>query len=104
MIHQEVDAVFLGRDRIRIGFRHALDDGGGFDVQFEAAGRASLRANFSAHDQRRFLRQILQRFERFFGERTLYGDALQDARAVADLGEADLSAAAQVVQPACDLN
>ena len=49
MVHQEIDAVILGRDRVRIGFRHALDDFGAFDVQLIASGRALLGADFAAN-------------------------------------------------------
>ena len=100
MVHQKIDAVILGRDRIRIGFRHALHDVGAFHIQFISAGRALLGADLAANDQRRFLRQILQFFKQLFGQRALHGDALDDAGAVAHLREADFSAAPQVVQPA----
>ena len=99
MVHQEIDAVILGRDRIRIGLWHALHDFRVLDVEFIAAGRALLGADLAANDQRRFLSQVLQRFEQIFGQRALHGDALHDAGAVAQLRETDFAAAAQVVQP-----
>ena len=59
MLHQEVDAVLLERDRIRIVFRDLLHDLNVGDVEFEAAGRALIGANLAAHDHARLLRQGL---------------------------------------------
>ena len=42
MIHQEIDAVILRRDRIRVFFGNALQDIGAFDIELIAAGRARL--------------------------------------------------------------
>ena len=44
-VHQEIDAVVLRRDRIRIVLGDALHDFDARDVQFVAAGRALLFAN-----------------------------------------------------------
>ena len=80
VIHQELDAVLLGRDRIGIGFGNLLDDFHALDIHLVAALRARLRANLAAHDERRFLRQMLQFFEDIFRQFALQRDALDEAR------------------------
>ena len=104
MIHQKIDAVILGRDGIRRLFRNALHNVRAFHVELVSARRARFFADLSANDQRRFLRQILQRFEQFLGQRAFHRDALDDAGAVAQLRETNFSAAAKIVQPARDLH
>ena len=64
MIHQKIDAVFFGRDRIRIGSpeRAARSRRLPRPSRTRPGARCS-GPNLAAHDQRRFLRQILQRFK-----------------------------------------
>ena len=52
-------------NRIRIGFRNALDNFDLTDIHFKAAGCALVGANFTRNDEARFLRQALQCRERF---------------------------------------
>ncbi len=59
VVHQEIDAVLLGRDRIGIAFRDALHDLGAFHIHLKAAGGARLGAHFAAQNQRGLLGQIL---------------------------------------------
>ena len=63
MLHQEIDAVFLQRDRVGIVFRDLLHHLHVADVQLVAAGGALVGPHLAAHDHARFLRQPLQRFE-----------------------------------------
>ena len=53
---------------------------------------------------RGFLGEVLDGFEQLLGELALYGDALHEAVAIADDGKGDFSGAAEVVQPAGDLD
>ena len=50
VLHQEIDAVLLERDRIRVGLGNALDDLDIFDVELEAARRALVGANLAGDD------------------------------------------------------
>ncbi len=104
MVHQKIDAVVLGRDRVGVRFGDALEDFGAFDVHLVTAGRARLGADFSANDQRRFLGEVLQRFKERFVKLALHRDALHDARAVAQQRESDLPGLAEIIEPAGDLN
>ncbi len=66
VVEQELDAVLLRRDRVRLRLRDAMDDLGVVDVELVAARRARLRAHPAAYDQRGFLRQVAQLLETFF--------------------------------------
>ena len=61
VVHQEIDAVLFGRDRIRLGLGHALHDFDVLDIHLVAARRALLGADLARDDERRFLRQVLDR-------------------------------------------
>ena len=63
VVHQEVDAVVLGRDGVRIGLRNALDHLQVLDIQLVAARRAGFGADLAGDDDRRFLGQVLDRLE-----------------------------------------
>ena len=104
MIHQEVCAVFLGRNGVRVGFRDLLENLHRFDIEFIAAGGARLGADLTADDEGRFLGEVDQGIKGFFGQRAFYGDALHDAGAIAQDGEGDLAGLAQIVEPAGDFD
>jgi hypothetical protein len=96
--HQEVGAVFFGCDGVGIGFGHALHDLDVRDIEFVAAGRALVGANFSFDDDAGFLGEALQGAESF---RILLesANALNDASAIAKDGEEQLAGFAKVVEP-----
>src|ERR1039458_1321336 len=104
MVHQEVGAVILGCDRVRVGLRDALQHLQALEIHFISAWRPLFGADFSGHDNGRFLSQIFDRFEQFVRQRALDGHALHQAVAVAEDRERDLSGAANVVEPAGDLD
>ena len=52
VLHEEVDAVFLQRDRVGIALRHPLHHFDVLDVQFEAAGRALVRPDLAGDNHR----------------------------------------------------
>ena len=102
VLHEEIGAVFFGRDGIRIGFRHALHDLHVRNVKLVSAVGALVGADFAFDDHAGFLGQGLDRVEHFRRDRVLGHDALNHARAVAKLREQQLPALAQVVEPAAD--
>ena len=104
VVHQKVGAMLLGRDRIRVAFRHALHHFQVLQVHLEAAGRALVGADLASDDNGGFLGQVLDGLEQFFRQGGLHGHALHQAVAVAKDRERDLSGAAQVVQPAGNLH
>ena len=85
-----------------VDFGHALHDLHVGDIEFVAAVGALVGANFAFDDHARFLGQRLDGVENFGRDRVLRHDALNDAGAVAELREQQLSALAQVVEPAAD--
>ena len=104
VVHQEIRAMFLGRDGIGIRFRNAVEHLGALHIHFIAAGRALLGANFAAKNQRRFLSEIFQRFKQRFVEIGFHRNALHDAGAVAHEREHDFAGFAEVVEPAGDFH
>ena len=97
--------MILRRDRVRCRFRHALNHVDLFDIHFKSAGCARLGADLSADDDRRLLRQILDRLERLFWQVRFHGDALNDARAVAQqVGMRFCLMLSQVIEPSCDFD
>ena len=102
MFHQEIGAMLFGRDRIWVGFRDALDHLHIRHIEFVAAGGALIGADFAFDDDARFLRQALDGVEDF-GRDGVFGDySLDDAAAVAELGEEKFAAFAEVVEPAAN--
>ena len=99
VIHQEVDAVLLRRDRIVLRFSDDLEAG---DVDLVAAGRARVGAGRAGHRQRRLLRQVIGAAERLFADCRLRHDALDEAGPVAQRQEVNLAARPAVVQPAAE--
>ncbi len=100
MLHEELGAMLFGRDGVRIGLGHALDNLNVDHVEFVAAGRALIGADFALDDHARLLGEGLDGFEHFGRDRVFRHHALNDARAVAKLREQKLAALAQVIEPA----
>src|ERR1700687_246775 len=92
----------FGRDRIRGGFRNALNDLDVRHVEFVAPWRALVGANFTLYDHARFLREALDGVEEFGRHSGFWGYPLDDAGAVTKLREEELAAFAQVVEPSAD--
>ena len=63
VIQQEIHAVLLELNRIRVRFRHALHDHDPAYVYFEASGGTRLGLNLAGDDNARFLRQPFERRE-----------------------------------------
>ena len=102
VLHQEVDAVLLGRDRIGIALGNALHDLGGFHLEFVAARGAFVGAHLPGDDQGGFLRQALERVPHLGRNLALDDHALHQTGAVADDGEEQLAALPQVIEPAAN--
>jgi hypothetical protein len=104
VVHQELDTVFLRRDRIGRLLRDALHQFRALDVHLVAARSALLGAQAPANHERRLLRQVLQHLEDFRRDARLHSDALQDAATVADQRENDFAGLAEIIEPARDLD
>ena len=102
MVHQELDAVLLGRDRVGGFGRDTLQDLELGDVKLEAAGRALVSAHLARDAHGGLLRQVARLLEDFRGDSALHDDALDDPGAVAEERKQQLAALAQVVKPALD--
>src|SRR5208283_721191 len=72
------------------------------DVQFIAAGGALIGADFAFDDDAGFLREPFDGVEDFGWDGVLRNYALNDAGAVAKLGEEEFAAFAEVVKPSAD--
>ncbi len=59
MLHEEIDAVFLGRDGVGLALRHALNDFDVLDIELEAAGGALIGTHLAGDNHRRLLGQAL---------------------------------------------
>ncbi len=97
VLHQELGAVLLRRDRI-LG-RQRLDPQVG-DIQLVSAGGALIGAYRARHIHRRLLGQLLGRGERFVADIALEYDALDRAAAVAQLQKHQLAFFGLVINPA----
>src|SRR5208283_2896732 len=104
MIHQEVNAVIFGRNRVWMLLGNVLQDAGAFHIQLVSTRSALLRPHFAANDDRTLLRESLQCFEDLFGELALHGNTLDHAAAIANNREDNLSGFAQIVEPARNLH
>ena len=82
MLHQEIDAVLLQRDRVRIGLGHALDHVDVLDIQLEPARRALVRPHLARNNDGRLLRQALQRLKHRWRHALNVRHALHRARSV----------------------
>ena len=91
MVHQEIDAMIFRSDRIRRSFGNALDHVDLFEIHFVAAGGARLCPHLAANDDRRLLRQILDRLERLLGQVRLHCDTLHNPGAIAKQRERDFA-------------
>src|ERR1700690_356296 len=102
VLHQKIDAMLFGSDGIRSRFGHALHDFHVRDIEFVAARSALVGANLAFDDDAGFLGEALDGLEHFGRNRIFRDYALDDAGAVAKLGEKKLAAFAQVVEPSSD--
>src|SRR5271169_1990973 len=102
MLHQEIDAVLFGSDGIGISFRDALHDLHVGNVEFVAAGGTLIGADFAFDDDARFLGEAFDGVKNFGWNGVFRDYALDDARAVAKLGEEELAAFAEIVEPSAD--
>ena len=100
VLHQKVDTVVLGRDRIRIIRAHALQDLRDGDVHLVSTRCALIGADFAGDDHARLLGQVLDGVEKFGRDSVLGDDTLNDPAAIAKDGEQQLAALAQVIEPA----
>jgi hypothetical protein len=85
VLHQKLDAVLLGLDRVRVGDAKRLDAA---HVDLVAAWypwRARVRLDYAAHDQAALLRHRLGNLEILFRNIAAEGYRLTDARAIAHL-------------------
>ena len=94
--------MLFGRDRVGIGFRHALQDLNVGDIEFVAAGGALIGANFAFDDDAGFLGETFDRVEDFGRDGVFRNYALDDAAAVAELREEKFAAFAEVVEPSAN--
>jgi hypothetical protein len=91
--------MFLQRDWIRIAVGYTLNDLQIRYIEFISARRTFIGAHLAADDQARFLREILECIEDFGSNRFLKEHSLNGARAIAQDGEEQLPALAQIVEP-----
>ena len=94
--------MFFGSDGVGIGFWDTLYDLDVRDVEFIAAGGALVGAHFSFDDDARFLGEAFDGVEDFGRDGVFRNDTLNDAGAVAKLGEEELAAFAEIVEPSPD--
>jgi len=99
VVHQEVGAVLLGRDRIVGGGSEDLDR---LHAELHSARRPTLGANRAGDANGRFLRHLIGRFPRLFADFFLENDALQITAAIADDRKNQLAGGSLVVQPPID--
>ena len=102
VLHQEVDAMLLGRDGVGIRLRNPLHHLHGADVEFVPPGRALVGADLAFDDDTRFLGQTLDRVEHLRGNGVLRDHTLDEPAAVPEDRKQQFPALAQVVQPAAD--
>ena len=99
MLHQEVDTVLLEGDGEGFLLAHSLQHFHVIDIQFIAAGRTLIRSYPAGHDDTRFLRQAAHPLKNFRRHRGFGHNPLHRAGPVAEDGEEQLPACAQVVEP-----
>ena len=100
MLHQEIDAVLLGRDGIGLLLGHALHHFDVLDIELVAAGGALVGADAAGDDDAGLLGEVLCGLPDFRRDGGLGHDALHGARAIAKDGEEQLAGGAHVVEPA----
>ncbi len=102
VVHQELDAVLLGRDRVADG---VLQHFGRVDVDLIPlghAGGAGIGLHRAADDERRLLPQVGQPLEQLVAHVRPVDNALGQARAVAQAQEQQLALGRQVIEPAAN--
>ncbi len=104
MLHQEIDAVLLARDRIRRFFRNALRHAHARHIQFHARRRTAVFAHRAGHHQARLQREALQGFKHLRRNHRLRHNSLHRSGAIAKRREQQLARRAQVVKPAAQGN
>src|SRR5689334_16181294 len=97
IVEQEVDAVFLRLDRIVD--RTCPDDLEVGRANLITAGRPRLRFYFTGYRDRGLRRELAERSPHFRRDLRLHEHCLEDAGAVADHGERDLSRRSYVRHP-----
>ena len=98
-VHQEINAVFLGRDGVVVRLVHHLE---GARDQLVATRRALVGAHRAGDDDGALLAQVIGFGEGRFVDVLLAHHHLQEAGAVADYQEVNLAAGSPVMQPALD--
>ena len=96
VIHQEVDAVLLGRDRVLRGDEHRGQPG---DLQLEAARGPGLGLDLAGEGQGRLQGEAIEGGEIRVREPALHQDSLGHTGAVPKDDKTDLAAGAQVRDP-----
>src|SRR6266436_5176720 len=94
--------MFFGSDGVGSRFGHTLHDLDVRDIEFIAAGSALIGADFTFDNDAGFLGESFDGIENFWRDGVLRDYALDDAGAVAKLGEEELAAFAEVVEPSAD--
>jgi hypothetical protein len=98
-IQKVIDAVLFWRDRVFVGFSMNLY---ARHVDLESTLGALVCANRAGHGQGSLLGEMIGTRERLIADRGFRHHRLDEARAVADDEEVDLSTGAAVVQPTVD--
>ena len=101
MVHEEIGAVLLGRDRVGLGDRHHLEAP---KTHLDPARGAGVGAQHALDDHRRLLGEPGAFLPRGGRQVLDAGHALHHAAAVADHQELDLPARAPMNHPAAQLD
>src|SRR6267143_2078156 len=102
VLHQEIDAVFLGCDRVWIGLGDLLKNLHMGHVKFITARSPLVRAHLALDDHARLLRESFQRVKGFRSNGVLGDHPLNESAAVPKDREQKLAALTQVIEPASD--
>jgi len=94
--------VFFGSDGVGSGLGHALHDLDVRDVEFITSGGALIGADLAFDDDAGFLGESFDGVENLGRDGVLRDYALDNAGAVAKLGEEELAAFAEIVEPSAD--
>ncbi len=87
VLHQEVDAVLLRSNRIRVRFRDPLHNLHLRYVELKAARGALVSSHLTFHDHAGFLRETFHSIENLSGDSALRQHSLNHAGPVAKNGE-----------------
>src|SRR4051812_46844998 len=102
VIHEEVDSMVFGRDRIGMILRDALEELCTVDIELIAARSACFSAHGTGDNDRALLGKTLQRVECLFGQVALDGYALDQPTPITNERENNLAGLTQVVKPAAN--